>query len=121
VNVFGEVNYICMRVHLIKKQTIEKYAEANAQSRIPLKHWLNAIKIVDWTAASDIQATFGTADLLGNGTTRVVFNIGGNNYRLICKYIFGKTKVHLFICWVGTHTEYDKLCKDEKQYAINIY
>jgi mRNA interferase HigB len=110
-----------MRVHLIKKQTIENYAEANAQSKVPFNHWLNAIKIADWIEASNIQETFGTADLLGNGTMRVVFNIGGNNYRLICKYKFGLTNVRLFVCWIGTHTEYDKLCKDEKQYTIKIY
>lgn len=110
-----------MRVHLIKKQTIARYAEANSSSRISLSRWLDVIKISDWLEASDIQATFGTADLLGNGTMRVVFNIGGNNYRLICKYAFGLTNVRLFVCWIGTHTEYDKLCKDEKQYTINIY
>lgn len=118
---FKKVKYLCMRVHLIKKQTVEGYAEANAQSRTSFKHWLNAIKSADWLEASDILSTFGAADLLGNGTMRVVFNIGGNNYRLICKYAFGLTYVRLFVCWIGTHTEYDKLCKDEKQYTINNY
>lgn len=110
-----------MRVHLIKKQTIERYAEGNAQSRNSLNRWLDVIKNSDWLEASDILATFGTADLLGNGSMRVVFDIGGNNYRLICKYKFGKIKVHLFVCWIGTHTQYDNLCRDEKQYIINNY
>jgi len=110
-----------MRVHLIKKQTIENYAAANAQSKISLSRWFDIIRIVDWFEASDILQTFGTADLLGNGSMRVVFNIGGNNYRLICKYKFAKTKVHLRVCWIGTHAEYDKLCNDGKQFTINIY
>ena len=49
------------------------------------------------------------------------FNIGGNNYRMICKYHFGATRVHLFIQWIGTHTEYTKLCNESKQFDINNY
>lgn len=40
---------------------------------------------------------------------------------MIGKYIFGDKQVHLFVCWLGTHAEYDKLCKDNKQYTVNIY
>lgn len=65
--------------------------------------------------------TFGAADLLGNGSDRVVFNIAGNNYRMICKYHFGVSKVHLYVKWIGTHTEYTELCNDNDQYVISIY
>ena len=60
-------------------------------------------------------------DILGSGSNRVVFNIGGNNYRMICRYQFGISKVHLFVKWIGTHAEYTKLCNDGKQYDINGY
>ena len=66
-------------------------------------------------------STFNSADILGRGSDRIVFNIAGNNFRLICKYHFGKEKVHLFVKWIGTHAEYTKLCKDAKQYDINAY
>ncbi|WP_298608866.1 type II toxin-antitoxin system HigB family toxin [uncultured Spirosoma sp.] len=56
-----------------------------------------------------MKDTFGAADLLGNGTNRIVFDIGGNYYRMICKYAFGKNQVHLFVCWIGAHAEYVKL------------
>lgn len=65
--------------------------------------------------------TFNHADILGRGVNRVVFNIGGNSYRLICKYFFGRTMVHLFVVWVGTHAEYDKLCGEQKQYDVNMF
>lgn len=110
-----------MRVHLIKKQTVENYALANAGSRRPLTLWLSTIKFADWEGPKDIKRTFGSADLLGNGTERVVFDIGGNNYRMICKYLFGDKQTHLFVCWIGTHAEYDKLCNDNQQYSINVY
>jgi mRNA interferase HigB len=68
-----------------------------------------------------MQSTFGTADLLGKSSNRVVFNVGGNNYRMICKYAFGDKQVHLFICWIGTHAEYNELCSDDKQNTANNY
>lgn len=110
-----------MKVHLIRKQTIESYIANNAQSRSPFASWLSAIKMADWHCPDDIQQEFGSADLLGNGTNRVVFNIGGNNYRMICQYLFGMKNVHLFICWLGTHAEYSKLCRLREQYTINQY
>lgn len=116
-----QTSVIFVKVHLIKRQTIEAFALANARSRVSLALWLTAVKYADWNQAADIQATFGAADLLGKGTSRVVFNIGGNNYRMICKYAFGQKQVHLFVCWIGIHAEYDKLCNDNKQYTVNIY
>ncbi|MDQ1085582.1 type II toxin-antitoxin system HigB family toxin, partial [Siphonobacter sp. SORGH_AS_1065] len=83
--------------------------------------WLTAIKYADWESPENIKDTFGAADLLGNGSHRVVFDVGGNNYRIICKYAFGERQVHLFVCWIGTHADYDKLCKNNEQYTVNRY
>lgn len=110
-----------MKVHLIKRQTIEDFVKANVQSRSPFEDWLEKIKHAAWKQPADIQATFGSADLLGNSSNRVVFDIGGNNYRMICKYVFGDKQVHLFVCWIGTHAAYDKLCNKNEQFTVNIY
>ena len=40
---------------------------------------------------------------------------------MICKYHFGSTRVHLYIKWVGTHAEYNRLLRREEQYTIDIY
>lgn len=68
-----------------------------------------------------MQATFPSTDLLGKGSNRAVFDIAGNNYRLIGKYAFGDKQVHLFVCWIGTHAEYNKLCDNNKQFTVSIY
>lgn len=68
-----------------------------------------------------MKQTYNTADLLGKSSSRVVFDIAGNNYRMICKYFFGARQAHLFVCWLGTHAEYDKICKQGGQYTINLY
>ncbi len=109
-----------MRVRLVKKKTIEKYAAAHASSKSAFKNWLTKVKTSDWHTPEDIKTTFGSADLLGGGN-RVVFDIAGNNYRMICKYWFGETKVHFYIKWIGTHNEYDEVCKAKKQYTISDY
>jgi mRNA interferase HigB len=110
-----------MKVRLIKKKSIENFALQNARSRSSFRLWLTALKYADWNEPEDIMATFGSADLLGNGINRVVFDIAGNNYRMICKYQFGETEVHLYIKWIGTHADYTKLCKDKAQYTVNNF
>lgn len=106
---------------MIKEKTIRNYVLGNAGSKIPLEEWLSKLKKADWDKPADVKNTFGSADLLGKGSLRVVSDIGGNNYRMICMYAFGETEVHLFVCWIGIHAEYDKLCADKKQYSINVY
>lgn len=110
-----------MKVHLIKKQTIEDFAIRNAGSRVSLSMWLNILKYADWVLPENIKETYRSADLLGNGSNRVVFDIGGNKYRMICKYAFGNTQVHLFVCWIGSHDAYTKLCNEQMQYDVNNY
>ena len=110
-----------MKVHLIKKLSIEDYIKENASGKSGFENWLSIIKRANWDIPSDIVITFNSADILGNNSKRVVFNIGGNKYRMICNYHFGKSTIHLFIKWIGTHAEYDKLCRARKQYDVNAY
>jgi mRNA interferase HigB len=111
-----------MRVRLIKKLTIENYLKRKGNSnRSSFEGWLSAIKHADWEKPADIIQTFSTADVLGKGCKRVVFNVGGNNARVICKYAFGEKRVHLFVCWIGTHAEYTRLCELNRQYYVESY
>lgn len=110
-----------MKVRLIKRKSIENYTLENARSRSSFRLWLSLLKHADWEEPGDIIDTYGSADLLGNGSNRVVFNIAGNHYRMICKYHFGLSKVHLYIKWIGTHAEYTELCNNGKQYSVNLY
>ena len=108
-----------MKVNLFNKKTIQDYTDGHPAGRSPFDHWLTVIKYADWDDPDDIKKTFGTADLLGNGSARVIFNIGGNNYRLIAKYYFGQESVDLFVKWIGTHFEYNKLCENLSQFDVD--
>lgn len=72
-----------MRVHLLTKNTVEKYIARNIQSRAPFESWLTSIRDADWDTPHDMLTTFSSANMLGKGSKRVVFNIGGNNSPLI--------------------------------------
>ncbi|MEX0612160.1 MAG: type II toxin-antitoxin system HigB family toxin [Pirellulales bacterium] len=76
-----------------------------------LKAWHAHVsnKSVSWHSWSDLKAEFGSASIVGNC---VVFNIGGNNYRLVTRVLYRSQKV--FILKVMTHAQYDeKKWKDD--------
>jgi mRNA interferase HigB len=110
-----------VRVRVIKKKVVEDFAIIYPGSSSSIKQWLRALKRSDWAKPGDITEAFGSADLLGNGSDRVVFDIAGNRYRAICKYQFGGKKVLLYVKWIGTHAEYSKLCAHNKQFTVNNY
>ena len=71
----------------------------------PLRAWHTHVnnKTVSWHAWGDVKAEFGSASLVGNC---IVFNIGGNKYRLITRIIYRNQKV--FVLKVMPHKEYDQ-------------
>lgn len=108
-----------MKIHLVKEKTIGHYCEGQARAKPSFEGWLTKLHGADWKIPDDINQTFGTADLFGE--SRVVFDIGGNNYRMICKYKFAPAEVRLYVCWIGTHAEYDALCARNEQYTVFEY
>lgn len=68
----------------------------------PLKQWRTAVQAANWKNFPDVRATFNTADWVGG---KIVFDIKGNNYRLIAIAEFESEK--LYIRHVLTHEEYD--------------
>lgn len=76
----------------------------HANSRPSLSAWLDEAEAADWKTSQDIKDRFRSADFLSGN--RVVFDIGGNNYRLavLVRYQNGI----LLIQKIGTHSEYSK-------------
>ncbi len=75
------------------------------QARESLKAWIYEVKYTTWNNASELKAKYGNASMLGS--KRVVFNIKGNDYRLIVDIEY-KLNI-IFIVWFGTHKEYDRI------------
>lgn len=113
-----------MKVNLIKAKTAITYAQKHAASLSSFEEWIYKIEHVEsWEKPTDMKDTFATASLLGSGSNRVFFDVGGNNHRVLCEYYFNKQidTVTLFIKWIGTHADYDKLCKKEEQYTVDEF
>lgn len=82
------------------------YSKTGCQdAKGPLDAWYHEAKNANWASWPDIKAQYRTASVLKNN--RVVFNIGGNKYRLIVAINFPTQTV--YIRFVGTHKEYDKI------------
>lgn len=74
-------------------------------TRVALERWYHISLKAQWKSLAEIKADFPSVDYVGN--QRYVFNIKGNKYRLVVvvKFIMG----YVFIRFVGTHNEYDKM------------
>lgn len=92
-------------MRIIAHRTLVNYWLLKADSRISLENWYQITKKADWKDLQDIKATFNSVDYVGN--KRYVFNIRGNNYRLVVKILFVQKIV--YIRFIGTHEEYDKI------------
>jgi len=90
---------------IISKTILNEYCRKNPTASIALTKWYNETKAADWSSYNDIKKTFNTVDLVAND--RYVFDIKGNQYRLIALIIFRIRTV--FILFIGTHKEYDKI------------
>ena len=77
----------------------------NQQAEESLKAWVYEVRYSSWRNASELKSKYGNASIINS--KRVVFNIKGNDYRLIVEVEYKLMIV--FIVWFGTHVEYDKI------------
>jgi mRNA interferase HigB len=87
------------------KSTLREYWEKYPDSEQYIKTWYDTALNSDWKTLSDVKQTYANASILND--SRVVFNIKGNSYRLVTKFNFEKQWI--FIRFIGTHKEYDKI------------
>jgi mRNA interferase HigB len=95
-------------VRIFSRPTLRDFWTKHPDAAGPLQAWFNEVEDALWNGPQDIRNRFGSADLLeGN---RIVFNIGGNKFRLIVHVAYAFHAV--YIRFVGTHAEYDKIDAD---------
>lgn len=90
-------------MHIISRKALRQFWEQHPDSQTALARWFKIMQHTDFHSFGDLRATFPTADKVEDW---VVFNIGGNKYRLITSIHFNRNKV--YIRHVLTHPEYDK-------------
>jgi mRNA interferase HigB len=92
-------------MRVIAKKILREYWEKQTETEQQLKTWFNEASKAKWTSPIDIKSEYPKASILKNG--RVVFNVCGNRYRLIVRINYKRQWV--FIRFIGTHVEYDKV------------
>ena len=92
-------------MRVIAKRILRDFWLKHADSEQQLKAWYNEAEQADWKSPNDIKKDYPSASILEDN--RMVFNIKGNNYRLIVRinYKYGV----VWIRFIGTHAEYDKV------------
>lgn len=91
----------------IKELTLTEYCRQSKYRKAeePVKAWVYEVRFSTWNNANELKAKYGNASIISS--KRVVFNIKGNDYRLIVDIEY-KLKI-VFVVWFGTHEEYDKI------------
>ncbi|MBK8805239.1 MAG: type II toxin-antitoxin system HigB family toxin [Bacteroidales bacterium] len=94
-------------MRILKESTLALYCKQSKYqlAEEPLKAWIYEVRFSLWNNANELKAKFGNVSILSS--KRVVFNIKGNDFRLIVDIEY-KLKI-VFVVWFGTHKEYDKI------------
>ena len=99
------LSYLCVMKRIIAKSTLREFWEKHVDSEDYLKTWYQTARTANWKSPKDIKKSYASASFLNDN--RVVFNIKGNNYRLIVRINFHYQM--MWIRFIGTHKEYDRI------------
>ena len=93
-------------MQIIARRTLRRFWERHPKAEGSLRAWFSAVSKARWSGPAEVKGQVGaTVDFVAD--KRVIFDLGGNKYRLIChvSYRFGPVLVK----FVGTHAEYDRI------------
>lgn len=90
-------------MEIFGKEILDEFAGLHKHADAPLKRWLSHTRQSQWNNFNELKETFGTADYYRGA---VIFNIGGNKFRLIAIVIYDEKKV--YIDQILTHRDYDE-------------
>ena len=102
-------------MRIIARRTLREFVESRAGHRdraalkASLDAWFNEVRKANWNSTADVKRLYASASIVS--AERIVFNIKGNDYRLVVSVDFEKSIV--WIKWIGTHTQYDRVIAKE--------
>ncbi len=100
-------------MRIISRKTLINYWTEYPDAEQPLKSWYDEVSNALWLSPNELKKHYRNSSIISK--KRVVFNIHGNKYRLVVdiEYSIGI----VFIVWIGTHREYDKISVKEIKYV----
>lgn len=92
-------------MRIIAKKTLKEFWKNHPDAEQPLKAWFAKTKQANWKSTKDVKRDYRNASFVANN--RIIFNIKGNQYRLIAAFNYPYQIV--YIRFIGSHVEYDKI------------
>ena len=96
-------------MRIAAKRTLRIFWEKHPDAKDPLLAWYREVEKEDWSNAANLKKKYRSASIVPDN--RVVFNIKGNDYRLVVKINYPYRVI--YIRFIGTHAEYDKIDVEE--------
>lgn len=90
---------------IVSHRKLVEFYRTHPNSKMSLEQWYQLTKQANWKCFADVRNDFSAVDGVGN--QRYIFNIKGNEYRLVVIIQF--TRGYVYIRFVGKHSEYDKI------------
>ena len=90
---------------VISKTILNELGKVTPDVALALNDWYTIVRAANWRTFADIKQTFNSVDYVGDN--RYVFNIKGNQYRLVALVFFSVRTV--YIKFIGTHSAYDRI------------
>ena len=106
-------------MRVIARSTLREFADslrgtkAHAPVKSALDAWFHEATKAEWKSPADVKASYASASIVGND--RVVFNIKGNDFRMVTAIDYVRQVI--FVKWLGTHAEYDRIDVVTVKYA----
>lgn len=106
-------------MRVIARSTLTRFVESlkgrkgQRALKTALDAWFHEVRRAEWRNSAEVKQSYATASIVS--ANRVVFNVKGNDYRLVAAIDY-RRKI-LFIKWVGTHADYDRIDARTVQYG----
>jgi mRNA interferase HigB len=106
-------------MRIVARRTLREFVAARhgfkdySALKAALDAWFHEVKKAKWASAAAVKRSYATASVVS--ADRIVFNIKGNDYRLVAAVDFARSIV--WIKWIGTHKDYDKIDVKEVEHG----
>ena len=100
---------VLISMRIIAKKALREFWKRHPDAEEPLLAWYREVEKADWDTPAKVKEKYRGASIVGDN--RVVFNVKGNDYRLVVKINYPYRVV--YIRFVGTHAEYDAIAAEE--------
>lgn len=92
-------------MNIVARRTLVEFWTLHPRAKGPLSAWYDLARAAEWRTPQEVRDDFNSVDFVGDN--RVIFDIGGNNYRLVVRISYPFKQ--MLVKFVGTHAEYDRI------------